>query len=972
MNIEYETPMNPGIEEIQSNTAQEATVMTTDSSCCSETMADAKEVTLDVGEHVTIQCPEGVAWRKFTVTKTGNYTMYTHSDLDTVGRLYDCTGTLVNASDNAAGDTDFVMNTTLFEGCTYYLRMSLANNCCGSFWLMVGTCIESITVSKSAIAIAKEAYYDLSATISPAVASNHTVVWSSDDESIAVVNQASGLVFGREIGTATIYARAKENPSKFATCVVTVGKAVESIVLDYTTLTMDIGEEKQLTAIVSPNDAIVKTVEWISDNPAVATVTSSGVVTAIAPGSAKIYANACDGSGVHGRCDVTCNIPDGIQSGTDSIGVFQNISMLSTTPEGSETTAPVIKGVQFKELQNGKYSIRFVSQIKDRNYKTLGHEIHSKFGDDAPVPHDLRATVVYSELNAAGEKVYPDEGFNYFVVGVIENIPENTVASFKIVPYATTSDGTNVRGKTTLFSCKDAQPIYYCYISGKTDDSKVISYQNALDGDLTGDRSNRANVCTEQFTKSAKQIWRITAISSEVDGHIKAYYDEEYGFNANRRTDGYFNCDLIKVAGNPDANVRFLNQGNGYYKIQLAQYSDYYLTLESNSNDVRWRNTDQGDRQLWKLNMVDWEQYENEHKEYHLLCNGDTSKALRVGTRNVLRIDTPLPVRGERLSYWNRQKWTIKGEGTQMRLCSQLNNEYFLCNDGAGNAHVSNNASNSNSHLTIEPYGNTGKYTIKLSGSNLYLTLVYGEYVQDGKTYYAEWGKWSALNTADPSAQLWELKKQPTINQQGVDLGAPISDTTARILKKNGIKFVCRYYATRDMVDNVEKILTVAEVMRLHNQGFNIVSIYEDGGKTFSTTRGMSDATEALRLASTLEQPKGSVIYFAVEPEHSDQVSSIEDYFRAVKETFLTDGRYKVGVYGLAKVCNNIKDTLGYAEYSWIGQSTYASVLSIEGDADYIAYDRQQKYNIKQSEPVIYNEVEFDSDTTIEADYGQW
>ena len=56
-----------------------------------------------------------------------------------------------------------------------------------------------------------------------------------------------------------------------------------------------------------------------------------------------------------------------------------------------------------------------------------------------------------------------------------------------------------------------------------------------------------------------------------------------------------------------------------------------------------------------------------------------------------------------------------------------------------------------------------------------------------------------------------------------------------------------------------------------------------------------------------------------------------------------------------------------------MGMSTNVSgSLSIEGDSDYIAYDRQEKYNIKQSEPIIYNGVEFDSDTTIKQDYGAW
>jgi len=34
--------------------------------------------------------------------------------------------------------------------------------------------------------------------------------------------------------------------------------------------------------------------------------------------------------------------------------------------------------------------------------------------------------------------------------------------------------------------------------------------------------------------------------------------------------------------------------------------------------------------------------------------------------------------------------------------------------------------------------------------------------------------------------------------------------------------------------------------------------------------------------------------------------------------------------------------------------------------------DSQQKYNVKQSEPISYNGIDFDSDTAIGDDYGQW
>ena len=65
------------------------------------------------------------------------------------------------------------------------------------------------------------------------------------------------------------------------------------------------GKSGQLTASVSPTQALNKTVSWKSSNTAVATVDANGKVTAVAPGTATITATAKDGTGVSASCEVT-------------------------------------------------------------------------------------------------------------------------------------------------------------------------------------------------------------------------------------------------------------------------------------------------------------------------------------------------------------------------------------------------------------------------------------------------------------------------------------------------------------------------------------------------------------------------------------------------------------------------------------------------------------------------------------------
>ncbi|MBE7089452.1 MAG: hypothetical protein E7362_01450 [Clostridiales bacterium] len=70
---------------------------------------------------------------------------------------------------------------------------------------------------------------------------------------------------------------------------------VTEIVLDKELLLMDIGDTAQLVATVLPNDATNKNITWASNESSVATVSTDGLVTAVAEGSAVIYVATEDG-----------------------------------------------------------------------------------------------------------------------------------------------------------------------------------------------------------------------------------------------------------------------------------------------------------------------------------------------------------------------------------------------------------------------------------------------------------------------------------------------------------------------------------------------------------------------------------------------------------------------------------------------------------------------------------------------------
>lgn len=86
---------------------------------------------------------------------------------------------------------------------------------------------------------------------------------------------------------------------------VTITKAVTSIKLDKSSVTLKKGETSQLTATVSPTDATNKTVTYSTSNSTVATVSSSGKITAKGGGTATITAKA---GGKTATCKVTVNV----------------------------------------------------------------------------------------------------------------------------------------------------------------------------------------------------------------------------------------------------------------------------------------------------------------------------------------------------------------------------------------------------------------------------------------------------------------------------------------------------------------------------------------------------------------------------------------------------------------------------------------------------------------------------------------
>ncbi len=84
---------------------------------------------------------------------------------------------------------------------------------------------------------------------------------------------------------------------------------VSSIALSHSSLSLINGECTKLTATISPSNATYQNVRWYSDNPRIADVDEYGTVTTYQGGTATIYAEAIDGSGITTSCKISVTSP---------------------------------------------------------------------------------------------------------------------------------------------------------------------------------------------------------------------------------------------------------------------------------------------------------------------------------------------------------------------------------------------------------------------------------------------------------------------------------------------------------------------------------------------------------------------------------------------------------------------------------------------------------------------------------------
>jgi uncharacterized protein YjdB len=244
--------------------------------------------------------------------------------------------------------------------------------------------VDGITLNKSELffpyAATQTGTEQLTAIISPSTASNKTVNWFSNNETVAEVSE-TGLVNAKAPGSAFIIVTT-EDGGFFATCPVMVEgpepvlpeppegeppiKLITNVLLNTSAMTLQIGGEAQLEATFIPADATELRHYWRSSNPGVVTVDANGNVKAVAQGSALVIVTTLIGEKI-AYCAVTVQPPQAIPV----TSIIMSTGTLTFTLETEVTTATLSPLVQPYDATNKR--VNWASS--DRSVATVSPSI---------------------------------------------------------------------------------------------------------------------------------------------------------------------------------------------------------------------------------------------------------------------------------------------------------------------------------------------------------------------------------------------------------------------------------------------------------------------------------------------------------------------------------------------------------------------------------------------------------------------
>ena len=162
--------------------------------------------------------------------------------------------------------------------------------------------IEKINISLDSTVIQKGENKQLQIKIEPQEASNHKLIYSSNNPKVARVDD-KGNIYGVSSGLATITVKADENNVQ-SEIDISVYSKVTGIELDQKEIYIEVGEEFKINGIINPEDADEKGIYYSSVDNNIVTIDENGFIVAQAEGDTSIIATSKENSEIKAECKV--------------------------------------------------------------------------------------------------------------------------------------------------------------------------------------------------------------------------------------------------------------------------------------------------------------------------------------------------------------------------------------------------------------------------------------------------------------------------------------------------------------------------------------------------------------------------------------------------------------------------------------------------------------------------------------------
>ena len=401
----------------------------------------------------------------------------------------------------------------------------------------------------------------LTADVQPSNAKDRTVKWSSSNEGIVKVDDA-GKITGVSLGTAEI--TVTTNDGGFAATVkVSVMKSsdnVWTVKIDGGDREAKVGSKISLKAVVEPDTAKNRTVEWSVSDADAASIDASGNLTLKKiglSGTVEVTARSVDGgisdtitvsitpaAGQAAKVsigDIAVKIGGSVKlkpvldksvTKTDATWTSTDPSVVSVDPKTGEITAKAVGSADITvTMTDGGaeaictvdvYSDRDVSSISEKNLKTDGEKAEAGVDDDA-VDALIR--------NGSGYTVRTDSlGSVAFTAETLKKL---------------SSDGTNITLTISIFDKAGLSA------SQKSVVGSGIVYEYLIDGCDVPDLGGKAKVSIPYVLKDGERAKDVRVYCVDPDGSVEAFacsYDESAGLATFETT--HFSLYFASADGN--------------------------------------------------------------------------------------------------------------------------------------------------------------------------------------------------------------------------------------------------------------------------------------------------------------------------------------------------------------------------------------------------------------------------------------